>query len=175
MSLKDVVIRQTLSSEKQTLMDMVNEVYDSCNGHLWRKNHERLSASRFDAHHAKKELFVAVDSENKLVGCVCMSDVDGNGRELSMLAVRPECRSRGIGRKLVDFVIESTKSAGCDFVSVEILFPTHQPDPWKDRLKMWYTSMGFQFVQDMNFGDLFDDAKMLVIDATFSVYKKYLK
>ena len=175
MSLKDVVIRPSLPSDKQTLMDMVNEVYDSCESHLWIKNHERLTASRFDAHHDKKELFIAVDTENKILGCVRMSDVDGNGRELSMLAVRPECRSRGIGRKLADFVIESTKSAGCDFVSVEILFPTHQPDPWKDRLKMWYTSMGFQFVQDMYFGDLFDDAKMLVIDTTFSVYKKYLQ
>lgn len=171
----EVVIRESLPSDKVTVMKMVNEAYDDCEKQFWVENHMRLTEPRFHRHVNKKELFIAEGNFSKIVGCVVISNTDDNGKNLSMLVVEPEFRRLGIGKKLVNFVIETAKEAKCDYVGVQILFPTYLPAPGKDLTKKWYLNLGFEFVGNMNFAEYFEeDSKYLVIDATFSVYKKIL-
>ena len=189
-----VDIRPSKLADKDALMKMVNEVYEQCEGHLWIAHHQRLSEERFTSYHSNKQLLIAETRDtssyhsNKheqlliaetrdtsIVGCVVMSECGANGRELSMLVVKPECRGQGIGLQLVDHVISTARSEQCEYVRLELLYPSHQPDPWKQRLRKWYESIGFQFARNEDFKLHFPDAiPDLVQEITFSVFEKPL-
>ena len=170
------VIRLSLISDKETLMEIVNEVYDQCEGHLWVKKQERLTEEQFMSYHHKKELLIAEVTGSRIVGCVVMSKSESDVRELSMLVVKPDFRSRGIGRQLVDFVINKARKDKCRCVRLTQLYSTHQPDPWKKGLRKWYESIGFQFVKNEDFlryNTDFNSAD-LTQEVTFSIFEKPL-
>ena len=168
------VIRPSLISDKETLMEIVNEVYDQCEGHLWVKKHERLTEERFMSYHSKKELLIAEVSDSRVVGCVVMSLSESDATELSMLVVKPDFRSRGIGRQLVDYVISKAREDNYRCVRLELLYPAHQPDPWKKGLRRWYESIGFEFVRNVDFQSYFSDSADLVQEVIFSIFEKPL-
>ena len=168
------VIRHSLISDKETLMEIVNEVYDQCEGHLWVEKHKRLTEERFMSYHSKKELLIAEVTGSRIVGCVVMSMSESDVRELSMLVVKPDFRSRGIGRQLVDFVINKARKDKCRCVRLELLYPAHQPDPWKKGLRRWYETIGFEFVKNVDFQSYFSDSADLVQEVVFSIFEKNL-
>ena len=171
-----VHIRPSKLADKDALMKMVNEVYEQCEGHLWIAHHQRLTEERFTSYHNNKQLLIAETRDTSIVGCVVMSECVANGRELSMLVVKPECRGQGIGLQLVEHVIRTARSEQCEYVRLELLYPSHQPDPWKQRLRKWYESIGFQFARNEDFKLHFPDAiPDLVQEITFSVFEKPLK
>lgn len=78
--------------------------------------------------------------------------------DIAYLAVRQDCRGKGIGSSIVDYIIElarSQKLAGCQFLTVEALAmadysavrfyyscgfaPSEPRKPYKDTLRMFYT------------------------------------
>jgi hypothetical protein len=76
---------------------------------------------------------------------------------------------------LVDHVIDSARKDGCECVRVETLYPVHQPDPWKQTLIRWYSSLGFQFVRNADIAEQFPDfADHLALEVTFAIYEKLL-
>ena len=170
-------IRPSKFTDKDTLMKMVNEVYGSCEAHMWIANHERLTEERFNSYHKNQdeELFVAEICGIEIVGCVGMSNIEGDGKELSTLVVRPDCRGRGIGRQLVDHVVNKSRSDKCDYVQLLLLYPTHQPDPWKQTLRKWYNRLGFQFVKNDDFALYCPTTADLKQEVTLSIFKKSLK
>ena len=170
----EVIIRHSQLSDKESLKDMVNEVYSQCEGHLWIANHERLTEERFMTYHSKKELLVAEAPNSEIIGCVVMSWTGNDAKELSMLVVKPDFRGRGIGRQLVEYVISSARTDKCRCVSLELLYPAHQPDPWKKGLRKWYESIGFEFVKNVDFQLYFQDSADLVQEVTFSIFEKPL-
>ena len=172
--LTHVDIRHSYPSDEDNLMKMVNEVYEQCEGHLWIPNRKRLTKERFTAHHDNRELFVAEMRGSEVVGCVTMSNSGDDGKELGMLVVKPHCRRLGVGRMLVDHVIKAAREADCNYVKVELLYPTHQPDPWKQILRRWYENMGFQFVKNEDLTLYFADAADVVQEVTFSIFEKPL-
>jgi ribosomal protein S18 acetylase RimI-like enzyme len=171
----EVYIRPSKLSDKEILMDMVNEIYGKCEEHMWLANHERLTEGRFEGFHRNKELFIAETCGAMIIGCVVISNIGTDGKGLAMLTVKPEFRGQGIGRKLVDYVINSAREDSCEFVRLELLYPTHQPDPWKQTLRKWYTSLGFKFVRNEDFALYCPEIDHITQEVTFSIFEKPLK
>ena len=170
-----VHIRLSKLSDKEDLIELVNEVYEECEGHLWVEPHQRLSEEGFSSHHGNKELIVA-EIPDVIVGCVVMSTVEDGVKHFSMLVIRPEYRRLGIGRMLVDFVVESARREGCKCVRVDSLYSSDQPDPWKQILIKWYKSLGFQFVRNADFADEYPYfVANLAVETTNSIFEKSLE
>ena len=62
-----------------------------------------------------KNFTVAVDKNNALLGCVAVRDFGNDLLEVRSLAVQPDARSGGIGRKLVEAAIEHLKAERKNF------------------------------------------------------------
>jgi ribosomal protein S18 acetylase RimI-like enzyme len=171
-----VHIRPSKLADKDTLLVIVNEVYKQCGGHLWVANRRRLSEELFMDLHNRNVLFIAELPCSEIVGCVVISNHGNEGREMSMLVVRPDCRGQGIGRKLVDYVINTARKEGCRYVRLGVIFSKNQgPDPWKMKLRMWYESIGFQYARDEDFTQLDpSESANLAQEVTFSIFEKLL-
>ena len=74
--------------------------------------------------------------DNVNTGCVAFEQPDPDTAYLNRLSVLPEHRRHGIGTKLVNFVLEYSKSKNIKFVSIGII-AAHEV------LKKWYASLGF--------------------------------
>ena len=173
--MQETTIRLSEPSDRRTLIKLVNEVYEKCEGHLWKEGHCRLTDERFHGYYNNKQLLVAARGD-VIVGCVVMSRVSDDANDVSMLVVHPDFRRQGIGRKLVDYVIDSARTDGCRCVQVELLYPTHEEDLWKKTLRKWYTSLGFEFVINDDFIKYYPGYKdSLVMETTFSIFEKPLK
>ena len=141
------------------------------------EKHQRLTEERFMSYHSKKELLIAEVSDSRVVGCVVMSMSESDVRELSMLVVKPDFRSRGIGRQLVDYVINKARKDKCRCVRLTQLYSAHKADRWKEGLRKWYESIGFQFVKNEDFlRPYFTDFNSadLTQEVTFSIFEKPL-
>lgn len=54
--------------------------------------------------------FVVAECENRVCACAALRDFGGNLLELRSVVVSPELQGRGVGKKLVNFLIESLRS-----------------------------------------------------------------
>jgi N-acetylglutamate synthase-like GNAT family acetyltransferase len=70
-------------------------------------------------------------------GCVAMETASAKTCYLERLAVLPDRRKRGMGRALVDHVIQSAKAAGAHRVSLSLI-ANHV------ELREWYRKLGFR-------------------------------
>jgi len=172
----EVSIRPCTPSDKLTLMDMVNKVYSQCEGYLWVEGHKRITSETYEGYYTAKNLVVALKDE-VIVGCVVINEIDRDTKGVSMLVVNPEYRRQGIGRKLVDYIVQCARKADCAKVRVELLYSRHSEDKWKLMLRGWYTSLGFEFVKNDDFSKYFpgDMLSALVVETTFSIFEKPLK
>jgi ribosomal protein S18 acetylase RimI-like enzyme len=103
-----------------------------------------------------EEYFIC--SENKVyTGCVAFEQPDPDTAYLNRLSVLPKYRCHGIGTKLVNHVLEYSKSKKIKFVSIGII-ASHQV------LKKWYSSLGFIEGETLEF-------KHLPFDVTYMRYE----
>ena len=167
-------IRNAKVSDRQIVKNLVNKVYRECEGQIWIKSHERLTDKSFESYCSKQELKLA-ELGDVIVGCVVASETPCDAMELSMLVVHPDYRNKGIGRELVDFVIDVAKTNESHCVKIGLLYPKHHADPWKMSMRSWYTRLGFIFVKDVDIVSFFPEfANDLSIEVQFSWFEKVL-
>jgi ribosomal protein S18 acetylase RimI-like enzyme len=65
------------------------------------------------------ELFFVAESDNIIIGSV-MTGYDGHRGWLNYLGVHPEHRSKGFGRKLIEFSIEKLKGLNCPKINLQV-------------------------------------------------------
>ena len=80
--------------------------------------------------------YFVIESENIVEGCVALEQANPNVRYLERLAVLPEQRRRGFGKKLVTHLLSEAKSLGAHRVNVGIIAE-------QTELKNWYKEIGF--------------------------------
>jgi len=104
---------------------------------------------------------VAVDN-GKIVGFVIHCErEDDMSAELSWIAVRPELHRRGIGRLLVNSLVDVLTQQGVHTLEVSTVAPTVEYEPYA-RTRSFYHSVGFSDVQiDKNFFPSGDDRLLL--------------
>ncbi|MBR0783602.1 GNAT family N-acetyltransferase [Bradyrhizobium iriomotense] len=85
---------------------------------------------------------VVAESEGRVVGCLQLAVLSGISSQggirglLEDVRVATDCRSRGIGEKLVQWAVTEAKARGCNLVEL----PTHQT---RTDAQRFYKRLGF--------------------------------
>lgn len=136
-------IRQATISDIQMLSELVNDSYQTvadqfgltktnCPKHPSNCTHEWIS-SDFD----RGVRYFILESDNKDIGCAALEIANTELCYLERLAVLPENRNKGFGKKLVDHVFCEAKLRGCQSISIGIISKQYE-------LKNWYFKIGFK-------------------------------
>ena len=79
---------------------------------------------------------VAFDPAGKVAGYICLMSLLDEGHILNV-AVRSDCRGRGVGRMLVERAVAECRARGADFVSLEVR-------PSNEAALALYRTLGFR-------------------------------
>jgi len=88
---------------------------------------DRIDAERLQGY-LKTGKVLLLDQEQGLAGCV-YAEVRGGRGYIGLLAVRPELRGRGLGRKLMSSAEEYLADAGCQAVDLRTISARHDLVP----------------------------------------------
>ena len=80
-----------------------------------------------------------IDLDNEPVGCCALFPIENNGYEVAKMGLLEKCRGHGVGKKLLQSVIEEARGLGAKWLYIEsnsVLTPA---------LKL-YESCGFQHI-----------------------------
>lgn len=86
--------------------------------------------------------WAAVDAEGAVVGAVTLGESPGGNFELMFLAVRRDLHRGGVGRALVERVVDEARGRGGAVLHVKTLAPSH-PDPGFAKTRAFYLATGF--------------------------------
>ena len=95
----------------------------------------------------KNEEYFLYEENGISMGCVAFEHPRNDTAYLNRLAVLPQFRHKGIGKKLVEYILEYAKSKGVEKVSIGIIAE-------HDLLKEWYLDIGFIEVSTKSFEHL---------------------
>ncbi|MEV7094614.1 GNAT family N-acetyltransferase [Amycolatopsis sp. NPDC051045] len=153
---------------------LVNQVYAESEKGLWRGSTDRTSAEEVAGFVRAGEIAAAF-VEGDLAGAVRIRRLDQATGEFGMLAADPACRGLGVGRELVRFAEQASRTAGCREVQLELLVPREWTHPSKQFLAEWYGRLGYRVTHR---ADLAEDyphlAPALATPCDFLVYRKEL-
>jgi putative acetyltransferase len=138
--LKDTVIRQASGVEDiEQARVLIREYVASLNVSLCFQNCDAELAGLPGAYAPPKGgLFLAFDAETA-GGCIALRPLEQKVCEMKRLYVRPACRGRGVGRRLVEALIEDARRIGYDVMRLDTLASL------KPALEL-YRSFGFRTV-----------------------------
>lgn len=162
---KKISIRNAKPSEFETVGNMMVEIYSSLEGFPNKEIHptyyEYLQNVGKLTLNQPIELFVAASEKNEILGCVVFyHDVKyynsggivtqlKNCCGFRLLAVAPQSRGLGIGKKLTNYCISKARTTTSDYLII------HTTNAMKIAWKM-YDKMQFKRAKDLDFfvGDL---------------------
>ncbi len=155
-----ITIRNAKSEEYETIGSILIDVYSALDGFPNKDVHptyyDYLENIGVQTENEAIELFVAIANTNEILGSVVYyHDVKYynspgtvttqiNCCGFRLLAVTPEARGKGIGKKLTQFCIEKAQQSTADFLII------HTTSAMKTAWKM-YENMGFQRAKDLDF------------------------
>ncbi len=117
--MKDVSFRDAVDADSDALIALIAGVFEEYPGCVMDVDGEmpelRAIASHF--HRLGGRLRVA-ERGGRVVGCVGFAPLTQGGVQLHKLYVRADCRRRGIGAALCDFVEESARERGATHVEL---------------------------------------------------------
>jgi ribosomal protein S18 acetylase RimI-like enzyme len=85
---------------------------------------------------SERPLVVALD-DDRLVGCVYLYELSANEAEIKRLYVRATYRGIGLGRRLMDKLVETAEREGYSTLRLDTA-------PFMDRAKHLYSELGFE-------------------------------
>ena len=91
--------------------------------------------------------YYCLDLDKKTIGCVALEKASAQEGYLERLAVLPEYRQKGFGKKLVGHVFDIARIGGICRIGIGII--SEQQD-----LKQWYMNMGFEEQEVKTFSHL---------------------
>lgn len=84
----------------------------------------------------KGVFYYILENEDETIGCVALEMAEKDLAYLERLAVLPQKRKQGLGRTLVDYVLNQANQSGAKNISIGIIAA-------QDELKKWYKKIGF--------------------------------
>jgi ribosomal protein S18 acetylase RimI-like enzyme len=140
--------RTTVDGHESALRELVAEYYEKADE--WARDYFPEELDGLDIEEAVEEdisrlqtadianpLFVALDGDT-LAGSVQLKRLDESTAEVKRLYVRPQYQSEGIGRRLMETVIEEADEDGFDTLRLGV-------GPYLERAQRLYESLGFEF------------------------------
>ncbi|KAI0841412.1 hypothetical protein F5Y06DRAFT_219384 [Hypoxylon sp. FL0890] len=173
------------------LTDIINAAYSETEGGIFKPGYLRTSIRDVAKFLKAGTLAVAsiptttsdatpkATSGRTPLGCISIKKLSENRAELGLFAVAMSQRGSGIGRDLLAWAerwcLENLGGPGVAIVQLDLLVPTHFDHPFKKRLDVWYTRLGYKIVGRRDFAlDYPDLAPQLAGPTEYRMYEKTL-
>jgi GNAT superfamily N-acetyltransferase len=153
---------------------LVNGVYADAESGLWRDGTPRTTHDEMAGLIRTEQIVVA--GEDEIAGSVRLRDVADDASEFGLLAAAGEHRGAGVGRALLDFAEEKSRSRGMRAMQLELLLPREWQHPSKEFLKDWYGRRGYRVIHTRSVEETHPHlAPLLATPCYFAVYEKQLQ
>jgi GNAT superfamily N-acetyltransferase len=111
----------------------------------------------------------------EVVGCGFVRPLDATTADLGLISASPERQGAGVGREIVRSAEELVRSRGVTTMQLELLVPLEWVHPQKERLRAWYTRLGYETVRTAPFEEIATHAaSSLATPCEFLVFRKAL-
>ncbi len=149
--------------------------YAQTEAEIWGENYVRISREEYEQLIEKGEIFFSFDKKS-VNGCIQIKQMDQKTFSFGLLASNFEKKGSGIGKKLIAFAEQYAKEKRGEKMVLEILRPADFKLEFKEFLHLWYSKMGYQYVETIPFLGLktekIEKAKQLKVPAVFDCYSK---
>jgi GNAT superfamily N-acetyltransferase len=153
---------------------VVNRAYALGEDGLWRDGTTRITAAEVAEAIRAGDMLVA-SADGAIAGCAYVRPLDPTTADLGLVSAEPEERGRGIGRKLVRAAEDLMRERGATTAQLELLVPKDFVHPEKERLRAWYTRLGYRVVRTAPFEEVATHpASGLAVPCEFLVFRKPL-
>jgi GNAT superfamily N-acetyltransferase len=156
------------------LVRVINEAYAIGEAGLWREGATRTTPREI-AEAISGGGILAATLEGELVGCAYLRPLDADTADLGLISAAPDRWGSGIGRELVRSAETLMRSRGATIMQLELLVPKGWVHPEKERLRSWYTRIGYRVVRTAPFEEVAAHlAPQLAVECEFLIFRKAL-
>jgi GNAT superfamily N-acetyltransferase len=156
------------------LVRIINGAYAVGEAGLWLEGTTRTGPGEI-AETIRADGMLAATIEGRLVGCAHVRPLDADTADLGLIATAPDRWGSGVGRMLVRSAEELMRSRGVTTMQLELLVPKGWVHPEKDRLRTWYTRLGYRVVRSAPFDQVAAHlASQLAAPSEFLIFRKRL-
>jgi GNAT superfamily N-acetyltransferase len=132
------------------LVRIVNAAYAVGEAGLWREGTTRTGPDEIAAA-IRSGGMLAATLEGRLAGCAYVRPLAPGTADLGLISTAPDRWGGGVGRALVRSAEELMRSRGATTMQLELLVPKGSVHPDKERLRNWYTRLGYRVVRSAPF------------------------
>jgi GNAT superfamily N-acetyltransferase len=159
----------------EELVRLVNAAYAVGEKGLWVEGTTRIRPDEI-AEAIRSGGMVAATLEGRLVGCAYVRPLDADTADLGLISAAPDQWGSGVGRELVRAAEELMRSRGVATMQLELLVPKGSVHPQKERLRSWYTRLGYEVVRTAPFEEVAAHlASQLAAPCEFLIFRKSLE
>jgi GNAT superfamily N-acetyltransferase len=156
------------------LVEVVNAAYAIGEAGLWVEGTARIGP-REVAEAVRSGGMLVATREGRVVGCAYVRPLDADTADLGLISAAPDEWGGGIGRELVRAAEELMRSRGVTTAQLELLVPKEWVHPEKERLRSWYTRLGYRVVRSAPFEEIpAPPASKLATPCEFLIFRKRL-
>jgi GNAT superfamily N-acetyltransferase len=134
----------------EELVRLINAAYAVGEAGLWLDGATRTEPSEI-AEAIGTGGMLAATLEGRLVGCAYVRPLDAGTADLGLVSAAPDTWGSGVGRELVRAAEQLMRSLGVTTMQLELLVPKGWVHAEKDRLRGWYTRLGYRVVRSAPF------------------------
>ena len=158
----------------EELVRLINGAYAVGEAGLWRAGTTRTGPGEIAAAIRSGGMLAAM-LEGRLVGCAYVRPLDAGTADLGLVSAAPDRWGSGVGRELVRSAEELMRSRGVSTMQLELLVPKGWVHPEKERLRSWYSRLGYQVVRSAPFDHVAAHlASQLAAPCEFLIFRKRL-
>jgi GNAT superfamily N-acetyltransferase len=156
------------------LVRIVNEAYAIGEAGLWLAGTARVEPADV-AEAIRAGGMLAASRRGRLVGCAYVRRLEAGSADLGLVSVAPDEWGGGIGGELVRSAEELMRADGVTTMQLELLVPKGWIHPQKERLRRWYTRLGYRVVRSVPFEEVpAPPASQLAAPCEFLIFRKAL-
>jgi GNAT superfamily N-acetyltransferase len=156
------------------LVRIINQAYARGEAGLWRDGWTRTEPGEI-GEAIRSRGMLAARLEGRLVGCAYVRPLDTTTADLGLVSAAPRWWGSGVGRELVRSAEELMRSRGVTTMQLELLVPKGCVHPEKDRLRAWYTRLGYRVTRSAPVEEVVAHlVSQLAVPCEFLVFRKSL-
>jgi GNAT superfamily N-acetyltransferase len=166
------------AADDEDLMDavarVINRAYALGEDGLWVEGTTRTNPAEV-AELVRSGGMLVATLDGEVVGCGFVRPLDATTLDLGLISASPEHRGIGVGREIVRSAEDLARARGVTTMQLELLVPQGWVHPQKDRLRAWYTRLGYETVRSAPFEEIATHAEsQLATPCEFLVFRKAL-
>jgi GNAT superfamily N-acetyltransferase len=156
------------------LTRVINSAYAVGEEGLWEPGWVRTTPTEV-AELTRRGGMLTARVDGEIVGCGCIQALDAATTDLGFVSVLPEQWGGGAGRAIVDAAEDLARSRGATTMQLELLVPKEWVHPHKDRLRLWYSRLGYRTIRTARFEEVASHLEsQLATPCEFLVFRKPL-